>query len=55
MGDGDASCPEMGGLCGICSPLCSLCFLCYIDCVHPASYGGTLCFPARTPSALVRI
>lgn len=55
MGDGDAHCPEVGGLCGICSPLCGFCLLCCVDRVNPACDGGTLCFPARAPSALVRI
>lgn len=55
MGDGDAYCPEVAGLCGICSSLCGFRLLCCVDHLHPADYGGPLSFPARTPSTLVRM
>lgn len=55
VGDGDAYCPEVAGLCGVGSPLCDFRLLCCVDHLHPAGYGGTLGFPARTPSTLVRI
>ena len=55
VGDGDASCPAVAGLCGICNPFCDFCLLCHIDCLHSTGYGGPLSFPPRAPSALVRM
>jgi len=55
VGDGHASRFEVAGLCGICNAFCHFCRLCCVDCLHPSGYGGTLSFPARAASALVRI
>lgn len=54
VGDGDAYCPEVAGLCGIRHPLCDFRLLFCTDHLHSADYGGALSFPARTPFALVR-
>lgn len=55
MGDGDAYCPKVAGICGKCNPLCDFRLLCLVDCFHPSNYGGTVSFPARAPSTLVRM
>lgn len=55
MGDGDAHCPEVAGLCGRCNPLCDFRLLCLVDHLHPSDYGGTVSFPACAPSTLVRM
>lgn len=55
MGDGDAYCPEVAGLRGKCNPLCDFRLLCLVDHLHPSDYGGTVSFPARAASTLVRM
>lgn len=55
MGHGHASGPETGRLCQLCYAFCDFRLLRRVDSLHPPGYGGALSFPARAPSALVRV